>query len=662
MEVEYIFGRSGSGKTKYIYSKIEKLLSANPQEKILVIVPEQATFRMERDIIENCELEGLFNMSVLSFDRLVYVLLSELGGRVYSPLDFIGKAMITRNILDSKKDELKVFSKSASKPGFEIKIAELFSELKRQDELLDTLLESKKLDLDQVTLDKLSDISLLFENYQNHIKDNELDSEDLINIAIEEAEESNFLLDANVFIDGFDLLTSQVLRLLLTVAKKSKNISLTFKMHEKEDSDKFVFEPEQKLFKMIDSAIKKLGKETIVKIITPKNIAETKYKSYEIKHLEKNLFAYPFVKYDKELVDISLNSFENKKFEVQDACSKIISLTDRGYRFKNIALCVSDMASYKIFIKSAFSENNIPYFLDSKTKLMQTSFAEFLVSLLDFLEYKDVEDFFIHVKSGFINVDIIDLYSLENYIKKYNIKGYMLKSNFKSADENVESTRNILAAPIFSLLTTIKKAKSTEQYGESILEYLRDLEVDKNIEDFSILLEERGELEASLIFSQVFDKIINIIHQSCLSFKGSVVDFSSFVSAIKAGMEAAEIAVIPPSTDEVLVGDFARTVFPDVKALLILGLNDGHIPTSPDNSAILTDLEKIKLEKQGVKAGYRDRFFEERMKIYTVFSKPSEKLFLSFSNSGKKGAEKPSVLIGRLLKIFSKLSIKQESA
>jgi len=412
---------------------------------------------------------------------------------------------------------------------------------------------------------------------------------------------------------------------------------------------------------MVDRVLEDLGITPNRIDLFPESRENTKYKSNEIYHLQKNLFAYPFYVFNEPPKDILLSSFDNKVNEVKNVCAKIISFLNEGYRFRDMALCVGDISLYRTIIKSIFDENEIPFFMDAKRKLMQTSFAEFLVSLLDFLEHKDIEDFIIHMKSGFLDIEEYELNLFENHIKRYRTKGYMLSKELYRASENIEETRKILSSPVFELLSKNKKAKTAEQYGKNVLEYLRETKVDENIEAFSLLLEERGELDDALVYSQVFEKIIEIINQSCLTFHGSNIPFSSFVSAVKAGMEAAEIAIIPPSTDDILVGDFGRTVFPESRALFILGLNDGQIPTSPDTSSILTDIEKIKLEKHGLKAGYRDRFFEERMKIYTIFSNPSEKLFLSFSNSGKKGSEKPSVLVGRIQKIFSRIKLESES-
>ena len=47
---------------------------------------------------------------------------------------------------------------------------------------------------------------------------------------------------------------------------------------------------------------------------------------------------------------------------------------------------------------------------------------------------------------------------------------------------------------------------------------------------------------------------------------------------LDAGMEEARIGVIPPSLDEVMAGDIERTRLKDIRALILLGVNDSLIP------------------------------------------------------------------------------------
>jgi len=624
----------------------------------MVIVPEQATFRMERDIISACHLPGLFNVSVVSFDRLVHEILNTCGGRNLAPLDFIGKTMVVRSLLDTYRDELSVFGKSSAMPGFEIKMTEMLTELKRQDVGLDDLEKAPEMQLAPITQEKITDISLLYSAYYEKLKGQHLDSEDLIALATEKAEGQNFFSGATVFVDGFDLLTHQLLQLLMTAVSQAVSTTISIKRNEHPTHDEKAFQAEETLYFRISEAANKLGIKPKEVYLSAETLDKTKYRSEELLHLEQNLFAYPYTVYKDTPKDIQLSALDSQALEVTQTCAQMIDLIGSGYRFRDMAICVSDIDAYRESLAFALKENNIPYFMDAKTKLMDTAFAEFIISLLDFILYKDTADFLVHIKSGFLAVPDDDLFAVENYIRRYQLKGYTLNYAFKHSTPDTEKARKQLTNPVFELMRSLKSAQTAESYGEDVLTYLQLCQVDQTVEALAKDMEEQGDLAGAQVFAQIFEKIVEIIRQACVMFGGGEIAFDSFVSAIKAGLEAVEIAVIPPSTDDVLVGDFSRTVFPAVKALFILGLNDGKIPASPDASAILTDDEKQVLEKKGLRAGYRDRFFEERLRIYTVFSKPTEKLYLSFTNSAEKDTAKPSVLVGRMQKLFPALTPK----
>ena len=656
MKLNFVIGRSGRGKTEYILNQIKDIVSNDKLCRIIVVVPEQATFRMERELIETCGLPGLFGISVVSFDRLVHEILSACGGRTLNPLDFIGKTMVVRALLDEHRDSLSVFGKSAKMSGFEIKMAEMLTELKRQDTPVTELTRATELKLLPVTRQKLADISLLYNAYTEKLADQSMDNEDMISLAIEKAESQNFFRGAHVFVDGFDLLTNQLLRLLMIAVHQAAASTITFKKSPVASPDYSVFEPEEKLYTRVLEAAKDLGMKPEEIVLSGTDTSGTKFVSPEILHLEQNLFAYPFVPFAESPQDICLTALDSQTLEVKDVCAKLIDLVNLGYRFRDIAVCVSDMDTYREELSFHLDENHIPFFMDAKTKLMDTAFAEFLISLLDFVLYKDTADFIVHIKSGFLGAASDELFAVENYIRRYQIKGYMLNYAFKHTDSETEKAKKSLTDPIFELIRSLKSAKSAESYGEDIITYLKICQVDENISRFAQKREASGDLTGAQVFSQVFEKIIAVVRQACVMFQGQTTSFESFVSAVKAGLEAVEIAVIPPSTDDVLVGDFSRTVFPPMKVLFLLGLNDGKIPTSPDTSAILTDAEKKALENQGVRAGYRDRFFEERLRIYSVFAGPTQKLFLSYPSSQGKDPAKPSVLIARIQKLFPKMT------
>ena len=53
--------------------------------------------------------------------------------------------------------------------------------------------------------------------------------------------------------------------------------------------------------------------------------------------------------------------------------------------------------------------------------------------------------------------------------------------------------------------------------------------------------------------------------------------------------------MVPPTLDMLVVGDITRTRLGDIRALFIVGVNDGVIPKRAGRSQIINDREKERL-------------------------------------------------------------------
>ena len=109
MSLRLICGRSGSGKSKFVFDEIEKNL--NKGSKIYIITPEQFSFTAEKKLMEHTK-GAVINAEVLTFNRMAYRVLKETGGNNTKNLSKCGKAMLIYDILIKNKKNLKFLGKS----------------------------------------------------------------------------------------------------------------------------------------------------------------------------------------------------------------------------------------------------------------------------------------------------------------------------------------------------------------------------------------------------------------------------------------------------------------------------------------------------------------------------------------------------------------------
>ena len=74
----------------------------------------------------------------------------------------------------------------------------------------------------------------------------------------------------------------------------------------------------------------------------------------------------------------------------------------------------------------------------------------------------------------------------------------------------------------------------------------------------------------------------------------------------------------------------------DLRALFILGFNEGVLPAGITEAGLFSREDKQQLQQRGLYLGHNDeeRLCEEEAALYGLIAKPSEQLFLSWNRTG----------------------------
>ena len=110
MSLRLIYGRSGTGKTSVCFNEIGDLISND--NKIYIITPEQFSFTAEQNLMKAVNSKAVINAEVLTFERMAYRVMNEVGNTLKTNLSECGKAMLLYNILDEHKKQLKYLGKT----------------------------------------------------------------------------------------------------------------------------------------------------------------------------------------------------------------------------------------------------------------------------------------------------------------------------------------------------------------------------------------------------------------------------------------------------------------------------------------------------------------------------------------------------------------------
>ena len=105
MSLQFIFGNSGSGKSRYLYEQVIAGACENPNRNYIVLVPEQFTMQTQKELVRLHPRHGIMNIDVLSFGRLAHRIFEEVGCIRRIVLDVIGTSLLLRKAAGAMEGE-----------------------------------------------------------------------------------------------------------------------------------------------------------------------------------------------------------------------------------------------------------------------------------------------------------------------------------------------------------------------------------------------------------------------------------------------------------------------------------------------------------------------------------------------------------------------------
>lgn len=677
MAIRFIFGRAGSGKSQFCLNQIKKKLDNDKDSKLILLVPEQYTFQTEKKLLKVVGERGLLRAEVLSFKRMANRVFNECGGRTLSRMNESGKNMLIYKLLKDKGEDLEYFNRMAKQQGFTGIVSKTITEFKKYN-ISSEMLEVKDNNIEDEELKKkLRDLTLIFNEFNKSLHKTHIDSEDELIILAEKLKNCSLYENAEIWIDEFTTFTPQQLDVIKMLAKSSKTINITLcsdNLSEGMQGDETdIFDA----IKNTENKVLRMMKDNNIGYMEPIDLNKGncyRFKdSVELQHIENHFFTYPFREYKGVNKDIRLYKANNSYDEVENVAKDILRLVrDEGYRYNDIAIVCRDVNSYEKITSVIFSEYNIPYFIDKKREVLSNPLVILIISTLEILISNwSYESVFKYLKSGLIAIKAEYIDVLENYVLANGIKGHKWTGEllYKSKEDTTEE--DILIAeimeevrlPLMELHKKLNGKKTLKQLATGLYEFLVKLKVFETMEIWLDEFNEIGLQDKIKEYNQVPSVVMEILDQAVEVMGEEIVDIKTFSKILISGFEEQEIGVIPMALDQINIGDIARVKGRDVKALYIVGVNDGVLPSANKEEGIISDRERNLLREIGVDlaSDTKSRAFEEQFMVYTALTIPSIYLMVSYPMADFEGKSlRPSIVIPRLKKILPNMEEESE--
>lgn len=670
-KLNFIYGRAGSGKTCYCCEQISSLIRSN--NKVLLIVPEQASFMSEKHLLNFLGHELANKLEILSFSRLASNIISKFGPINSEYITETSKIAILQKAVLESYDLTLINSNNLSIDQLFRTITEFKNCNIEPNEVTDVI--NKISDFKDVQ-NLMSDLSKIYRNYEQILFDH--DSSNNMKIVAEKISENMLFKDYFIFLDGFhdfNGLEFIVIKNLL-INCIELNVTLLLDSNELNDFPEVFFKQKKTAAKLINIA--KQIKNNNINTINLNKIH--KFKTEELKYLEKNFLNYSYEKFNKKNNNIKIISGSDKFQEIELVANNIINLCQEyNYRYNEILILIPEI-SYINIIQEIFLKFNISYFYNSKKSILNFTLVQKVLSILQIiLNNFQTEDLIKYAKLGFTDISVMELAYFENYCIACGINQRNWLSNsdwtyvppqlFRVGQviniESINKTRHKLADNIMEFTKNLDIKNSDSQvniyeFTHHLFELLTKLNIDKiTSKKISNLIKQNLILEGRLE-NQIWDLLVESLQILLDTYKKEMISFKEYYILLKTIFNNQYTAESPNTLDQVTIGLIGNHKNSNTKCTIIVGVNDGVFPSTNIETGYLSSNNRDLL----ISAGLNLPLYSHEIKIWNQFlvyealTFSSEKLILCYSRAGTDSSElKESVIIHTILKMFPDISI-----
>ena len=710
MALQFISGNSISDRTAVIYETICAQACSHPDKTYLFLVPEQATLQVQRELAAVHPDHVLGNIDVLSFGRLAHRLLNEQAGKKAVLLDDTGKSMILRRIAGKEKAELEVFGRNLNQSGFiqELKsVISEFSAYRITNEVLEGVLPS--LEKRPALQKKLRDIEKVYTSFYKELGEEYLTAEELLNVLARLVPQSKKLHESIVILDGFTGFTPLQYQVLEEILQCAEHVVCAVTEDEKGGREELFAmsrEMKQKLSALAKAHQIPCSERNHRYVTRQRHVADA------LKHLEKQLYRTPAVPWKKDTDDLHIICAKNPAEELGFVLRKILSLVRAGFSYRDIAVVAGDLEVYRDEIARLFDHAGIPYFIDQKKGLKNHPLIQFVKKALAVLEeqmsYDSVMAFLrnpyvvsddstasaisssssqsdfsqsgsnqnsssenaacqdsFNLNSVCQGISCEDLDSLDNYLLAGGIERisrwkHTWAMPYDNTDEKELEHLNVLREQIFNwfvpLRTVWENPETTVREAMTALfSFMQQFGIAYKLKAQQEAFHEAGELYLESEYEQVYPKVLGLFDQIVELMGDETLETRVLSDILDSGFEELQVGFIPAAVDRLVVGDLMRTRLEHIRVLFVIGCNDGLLPKRAERGGILSDYDREILKGAGMELALaaREEVFCQQYYLYLLLTKPSEKLYVSFSETAADGkALRPAHLKTVITKLF----------
>ena len=379
MSFEVILTKETTAKVSHIATKIADWLKQSSMNQVIYLVPDHIKFSAELEMIQ--QVGQLFQqpensyavtkMQVYSFKRLAWYFLRDHTSLQRPSLSKVGICMMLQKILSEYQDELVLFNKESRHKGFIERLSAVMQEFRLGGIEIEDFSQWFEQDSYEEIDQRLKEFGIIYKHYLNYLKQDFVQSEDLLKILAHEISSMD-LSNTYVVIDQSYHLNAMELEVIDALVKSCGGVEFyttatTDAFKPKETLESSLFDSNRQLISrllnwlMIDESIpvlKELNEEN--RAYHPDFLELEQYWLETSGGLETSSN-----RTSRKIEALQWTTYEDERQEIQETLATIKTLVDSGkYRYQDIQILSRNLEEQQTLLQPLLETYQIPYFMD----------------------------------------------------------------------------------------------------------------------------------------------------------------------------------------------------------------------------------------------------------------------------------------------------------
>ena len=677
-----IMGRAGSGKTTLVLEKIEE--AARAGSRVLLIVPEQFSFEMEKAVFGRLGGRLAMQVEVYSFTRLCHHVFSECGGMAGEYVTDAARQILMNLALGQVRDQLELYSRQSKNVSFIGTMLRQVDEFKNAGVTPGQLrLFSQETPLPQLA-QKTREMALVYGYYQALLGERFQDEKDSLMKCCSILEGRGYFNGYTVFVDSFMTFMAGEKKLMRLMLSECRDFYLSLpgdgigavSVSEDDAADAEypiadgTFETARETMLSLIRDAKQMG----VEVQTPQILSnQYRFQNEELRFLERWLPSVCQKQFEGENHAVSVMRAPNSYEEVRYLAAQIVRLVrEKGLRYNEIAVIARNIDPYLSAVEDIFPKYGIPFFLDLREDVQSIPVFSLIFSALDALRSNfDTQYVLALGKNPLMRLEQTQVAQLENYCFLWDIdhrlwlgregfenhpRGLVETLTDKDGEllEQIWQTSRTIIEPLKALGSQLEHCNG-RQFAQALYSFLlqtgaKDALTQSAQEVQSAEEERRFRLNQGAwdILMELLDVFHHVLGEVSLPLE-------QLRELFQMAVLSSDIGAIPTTLDQVSLGSADRMRPNHPKLTFVIGVNQGEFPPQLAENGLFSETERDRLLQSGIQLNPSVLKLSdyEKYYAYSALTSPSEQLIVTCHTAKLTGEATPdSTLIGSMEKMF----------